>query len=90
MKVISYNQAAERANLCRRSFEREIALGTGPAIIEVSNLPPRRSRIRLRSLALVPPAPGAGGERQGRVIGARCKSEEARHRLDDEGAGLQD
>ena len=36
MKVISYNQAAERANLCRRSFEREIALGTGPAIIEVS------------------------------------------------------
>ena len=36
MQVLSYNQAAARANLCRRSFERLIALGIGPAIIEIS------------------------------------------------------
>ena len=42
MQVLSYNQAAARANLCRRSFERLIAPGTGPAIIEVS---PRRRGI---------------------------------------------
>ena len=67
MQVLSYNQAAARANLCRRSFERLIALGTGPAIVEVSNSAPRDSRSRLRSLALVPPPGGARRKRQGRL-----------------------
>ncbi len=36
MQVLSYNQAAARTNLCRRSFERLIAQGIGPAIVEIS------------------------------------------------------
>jgi predicted DNA-binding transcriptional regulator AlpA len=41
-RVLSYPQAAERSNLSKRQLEREISLGRGPAIIEIS---PRRRGI---------------------------------------------
>ena len=36
MRVLSYNEAAERAGIVRRSLERLIACGDGPAIVHVS------------------------------------------------------
>jgi hypothetical protein len=36
MRVLSYDECAERAGCVRRTFEREIAEGRGPAIIEIS------------------------------------------------------
>jgi predicted DNA-binding transcriptional regulator AlpA len=36
MKVLTYNQAAERAGCVRRTLERLISLGEGPAIVEIS------------------------------------------------------
>ena len=36
MQVLSFDQAAARTNLCRRSLERLIAQGKGPEIIELS------------------------------------------------------
>jgi hypothetical protein len=36
MQVLSYNQCANRAGITRRTFEREIANGKGPAIVEIS------------------------------------------------------
>jgi hypothetical protein len=36
MQVLSYNQCADRAGITRRTFEREIAHGRGPAIVEIS------------------------------------------------------
>jgi hypothetical protein len=39
MRVLGYDEAAERADITRRSFERLVAAGEGPAIIHVS---PRR------------------------------------------------
>jgi len=41
-RVLSYPQAAERSNLSKRQLEREISLGRGPAIINIS---PRRRGI---------------------------------------------
>jgi hypothetical protein len=41
-RVLSYPVAAERANLSKRQLAREISLGRGPAIIEIS---PRRRGI---------------------------------------------
>jgi hypothetical protein len=42
LTVYSYNQAAAITGLCRRSLERLIQVGQGPAIIELS---PRRRGI---------------------------------------------
>jgi hypothetical protein len=39
MKVLSYDQAAQRAGIVRRSLERLLAKGEGPAIVFIS---PRR------------------------------------------------
>jgi len=36
MKVISYDEAAARAGIVRRSLERAIAKGEGPSVIHVS------------------------------------------------------
>jgi hypothetical protein len=36
MQILSYNQCANRAGITRRTFEREIANGRGPAIVEIS------------------------------------------------------
>ncbi len=36
MRVLSYDEAAERAGIVRRSLERLIANGEGPSIIHVS------------------------------------------------------
>jgi hypothetical protein len=36
MRVLSYNEAAERAGIVRRSLQRLIACGDGPAIVHVS------------------------------------------------------
>jgi hypothetical protein len=36
MKVLSYNEAAARAGVVRRTLERLISLGEGPAIITLS------------------------------------------------------
>jgi predicted DNA-binding transcriptional regulator AlpA len=42
MQVLSYNEAAAKAGVVRRTLERLISLGEGPAIIEIS---PRRRGI---------------------------------------------
>ncbi|CAJ0853425.1 hypothetical protein AMST5_00646 [freshwater sediment metagenome] len=36
MRVLSYDEAAGRANIVRRSLERLIARGEGPSIIHIS------------------------------------------------------
>jgi predicted DNA-binding transcriptional regulator AlpA len=36
MQVLSYDQCAARAGCVRRTFEREIAEGRGPAVVEIS------------------------------------------------------
>ena len=36
MKVLSYDEAATRAGIVRRSLERLIAEGEGPAVIHIS------------------------------------------------------
>lgn len=36
MQVISYQEAAERAGIVRRSLERLIAHGEGPAVVHIS------------------------------------------------------
>jgi predicted DNA-binding transcriptional regulator AlpA len=36
MRVMSYQEAAERAGIVRRSLERLIAKGEGPAIVHIS------------------------------------------------------
>jgi hypothetical protein len=36
MRVLSYDEAAERADIVRRTLERLISVGEGPAIVEVS------------------------------------------------------
>jgi predicted DNA-binding transcriptional regulator AlpA len=36
MQVLSYNEAAARAGIVRRTLERLISLGEGPATIELS------------------------------------------------------
>jgi hypothetical protein len=36
MQVLSYNEAAARAGFVRRTLERLIALGEGPAVINLS------------------------------------------------------
>jgi predicted DNA-binding transcriptional regulator AlpA len=41
-RVLSYPQAADRANLSRRQLEREISVGRGPSIVDLS---PRRRGI---------------------------------------------
>jgi predicted DNA-binding transcriptional regulator AlpA len=61
-RVLSYPQAADRANLSRRQLEREISLGRGPAIINIS---PRRrgileSDLEAWLLSRRRPAPGHG------------------------------
>jgi predicted DNA-binding transcriptional regulator AlpA len=35
LQVLSYDEAAKRANLVRRSLERRIAIGEGPAVIHL-------------------------------------------------------
>jgi predicted DNA-binding transcriptional regulator AlpA len=35
VQVLSYDEAAKRANLVRRSLERRIAIGEGPAVIHL-------------------------------------------------------
>jgi hypothetical protein len=42
MQVLSYNEAAAKAGVVRRTLERLISLGEGPAVIEIS---PRRRGI---------------------------------------------
>lgn len=39
MRVLSYDETAKRAGLVRRSLERQIAQGEGPAVVHIS---PRR------------------------------------------------
>ena len=36
MRVLSYNETARRANESRRSLERQIAQGEGPAVVHIS------------------------------------------------------
>jgi hypothetical protein len=36
MKVLSYNEAAQRAGIVRRTLERLISLGEGPATVVLS------------------------------------------------------
>lgn len=36
MKVLSYDEAAARAGIVRRSLERQIAKGEGPSVVHVS------------------------------------------------------
>jgi predicted DNA-binding transcriptional regulator AlpA len=36
MQVLSLNEAARRVNIARRTLERSIALGEGPAVVELS------------------------------------------------------
>ena len=36
MRVLSYNEAAERAGIVRRTLERQISIGEGPATIALS------------------------------------------------------
>jgi hypothetical protein len=36
VQVLSYNEAAARAGIVRRTLERLISLGEGPAIVELS------------------------------------------------------
>jgi predicted DNA-binding protein (UPF0251 family) len=36
MQVLSYNEAAARAGIVRRTLERLISIGEGPATIELS------------------------------------------------------
>lgn len=36
MKVLNYNECAERANTTRRNFERQLADGKGPPIVHIS------------------------------------------------------
>jgi predicted DNA-binding transcriptional regulator AlpA len=60
MQVLSYNQAAARAGIVRRTLERLISVGEGPATIELST---RRRGILDRDLeawllARRRPAPG--------------------------------
>jgi predicted DNA-binding transcriptional regulator AlpA len=37
MQVLSYDEAAARAGIVRRTLERLISLGEGPAIVEISS-----------------------------------------------------
>jgi hypothetical protein len=37
MQVLSYNEAASRAGIVRRTLERLISIGEGPAVIELSS-----------------------------------------------------
>jgi predicted DNA-binding transcriptional regulator AlpA len=65
MQVLSYNEAAARAGIVRRTLERLIALGEGPATIEISA---RRRGILDRDLEAWllkrrRPAPGEAVER---------------------------
>lgn len=60
MQILSLDEAARRAGVARRTVEREIELGRGPAIVEMS---PRRRGIFDRDLetwlmARRRPAPG--------------------------------
>jgi predicted DNA-binding transcriptional regulator AlpA len=36
MRVLSYDETAKRAGLVRRSLERQIAQGEGPAVVHIS------------------------------------------------------
>ena len=36
MQVLDYNEAARRAGIVRRTFERILAQGEGPAIVHIS------------------------------------------------------
>ncbi len=36
MRVLSYNEAAAKAGIVRRTLERLISIGEGPAVIEIS------------------------------------------------------
>jgi hypothetical protein len=65
MQVLSYNEAAARAGIVRRTLERLISLGEGPATIELSA---RRRGILDRDLeswllGRRRPAPGAVTEK---------------------------
>jgi hypothetical protein len=67
LTVYSYNQAAAITGLARRTIERLIALGEGPAIIELS--PRRRGSSKAISSsgctsAVVPRPPPASSERE--------------------------
>jgi predicted DNA-binding transcriptional regulator AlpA len=39
MQILSLDEAAKRLNICRRSLERAIASGSGPAVVRIT---PRR------------------------------------------------
>jgi predicted DNA-binding transcriptional regulator AlpA len=65
MQVLSYNQAAAKAGIVRRTLERLISVGEGPATIELSA---RRRGILDRDLeawllARRRPAPGDARDR---------------------------
>jgi hypothetical protein len=36
MRVLSYDECADRGGICRRTFERTIADGDGPPVVEIS------------------------------------------------------
>jgi hypothetical protein len=64
MQVISFNEAAKRADLVRRTLERLISIGEGPPVIHLSE---RRRGILETDfhewlLARRHPAPGASKE----------------------------
>ena len=71
LTVYTYNQAAAITGLARRTLERLIAVGEGPAIIELS--PRRRGILKKRSHQLVAQAPPhrAGQRRARRVKDSR-------------------
>jgi predicted DNA-binding transcriptional regulator AlpA len=74
MKILSYNECAERAGIARRSFERMIADGKGPPVVEITDR--RRGVIeddfnnwllsRRRPVGIDPNPPKSGPGRQER------------------------
>jgi hypothetical protein len=67
MQVLSYNEAAAQAGIVRRTLERLISVGAGPATIELSK---RRRGVLDRDLeawllSRRRPAPGETVERSG-------------------------
>jgi hypothetical protein len=62
MQVISYREAAERAGIVRRSLERLIAKGEGPAVVHVSV---RRRGILEHDLSMAFVSPPGAARRDG-------------------------
>ncbi len=58
-QVLTLNQVAARASITRRSLERLIAQGAGPAVISAAPASSWHSGKRLSGLAALAPTPGS-------------------------------